>query len=333
MTCDALNIHDQPDSPMTPYGLDVVIPCYNEEDALPVTLPRILSYLETLQSDPRLALGHWRVILVDDGSRDRTWRIIEDHGRAGRVVGLKLSRNFGHQNAMLAGLTYASADAIITMDCDLQDDINTIEAMLLSYQDGFDLVLGVRSSRASDTFFKKGTARLYYSLLTLFGVNIIEDHADYRLMSQRALRALLAHHEVNLFLRGIIPAIGFKTSIIPYVRQARELGCSKYTLGKMLALAIDGITSFSVLPLRMIALFGIAVFLVSSVTGLWVLVERFVHSATVVSGWASTMLPLLALGGLQILSIGILGEYIGKIYLETKRRPRFIVETTTGQTC
>ncbi|NVN11204.1 glycosyltransferase family 2 protein [Nguyenibacter vanlangensis] len=314
---------------MTPYSLDVVIPCYNEEDALPVTLPRILSYLDGLQSDPRFALRHWRVILVDDGSADRTWTIIAAHAEPARVVGLKLSRNFGHQNAMLAGLSHADADAVITMDCDLQDDINAIEAMLLAYQGGFDLALGVRSSRTSDTIFKKGTARAYYRLLTLFGVNVIEDHADYRLMSQRALRVLLAHNEVNLFLRGIIPTIGFKTSIIPYERQAREFGNSKYTLGKMLALAIDGITSFSVLPLRMIAAFGVVVFLASSVTGLWVLLERLVFSATVVSGWASVMLPLLALGGLQILSIGVLGEYIGKIYLETKRRPRFIVETVT----
>ncbi|AQS88592.1 glycosyltransferase [Neoasaia chiangmaiensis NBRC 101099] len=317
---------------MTAYRLDVVIPCFNEDDNLPVTLPRIVSFLDEVQADPQIEMTQWRVILVDDGSTDKTWDCILAHCVPGRISGIKLSRNFGHQSAMLAGLTHADADAVITMDSDLQDDILVVRDMLLAFQNGFDLALGVRSARDTDTAFKRGTARLYYRLLNAMGTDAVEDHADYRLMSQRALRALLAHDEVNLFIRGLIPAIGFRVSIIPYVRQAREIGESKYTLRKMLLLAIDGITSFSVMPLRLIALIGVVVFMFALATGGAVLVERLFFANRVVPGWASILLPLLALGGVQLLSLGVLGEYVGKIYLETKRRPRFIIETVHDDT-
>ncbi|WP_227003246.1 glycosyltransferase family 2 protein [Kozakia baliensis] len=245
---------------MLPYRLDIVIPCFNEGETIPVTIPHIIVYLDELKVDPALSLAHWRLILVDDGSQDGTWKYITSICAPSRICGVKLSRNFGHQSAMLAGLTHADADVVITMDSDLQDDIRALRDMLVAYESGADLALGVRSARLTDTTFKRETARGYYRLLSLMGVSIIEDHADYRLMSARALRALLAHGEVNLFIRGLIPSLGFTVSIIPYARRAREIGESKYTLRKMLGLAIDGITSFSVMPLRLIALLGVLVF-------------------------------------------------------------------------
>ncbi|TNB49577.1 glycosyltransferase family 2 protein [Martelella lutilitoris] len=310
----------------SPYSLDVVIPCYNEEENLPHTIPVLNDFLANLVSREDLALAGFRMILVDDGSSDRTWQQIEDFTKEIGATGLKLSRNYGHQNAMLAGLSVADADVVVTIDSDLQDDINAIVEMLKAHEAGAELALGVRRSRGRDSFFKKNTAKGYYGLMKLMGAQIVPDHADFRLMSQKALKALLAHEETNLFLRGIIPSLGFKTEVIRYDRQSREHGETKYTLRKMLSLAVNGVTSFSAAPLRFVAGLGITVFLLSMLLAFWFLMERLFVSKSTVPGWASTVLPMLWLGGLQIFCMGIIGEYVGKIYLEVKRRPRFIVD-------
>ncbi len=273
-------------------------------------------------------MNSFRLILVDDGSKDTTWQLIEKLAASHPIHAIKLSRNYGHQNAMLAGLSNSDSEVILTMDADLQDDLNAITSMLKAYQGGADLALGVRSSRGSDTAFKSNSASGYYKLMKALGVNIIEDHADFRLMSRKSLNALLAHEEVNLFLRGIIPAIGFPTSIIYYERQDREYGETKYTLRKMLGLAINGITSFSVTPLRFVTALGLSVSAVALFTALWVIIVKIFYFGHAVPGWASTVLPILFLGGIQLISLGIIGEYVGKIYLEVKRRPRFIIEKT-----
>ncbi|MBB4123299.1 glycosyltransferase family 2 protein [Martelella radicis] len=309
-----------------PYSLDVVVPCYNEEDNLPHTIPVLHDYLAGLLTREDVSLARFRIILVDDGSSDRTWQQIEAFTREIGATGLKLSRNYGHQNAMLAGLSVADADVVLTIDSDLQDDINAVLEMLKAYQSGADLALGVRRSRGEDSFFKKNTAKGYYALMKLMGAQIIPDHADFRLMSQKALKALLAHEETNLFLRGIIPNLGFRAEVIKYDRQTREHGETKYTLRKMLSLAVNGVTSFSAAPLRFVAALGISVFVLSMLLAFWFLMERLFVAKSTVPGWASTVLPLLWLGGLQIFCMGIIGEYVGKIYLEVKRRPRFIID-------
>ena len=316
---------------MTGYRADVVVPCYNEDAALPQTAPVILDYFRALVADPGNGLAGFRLILVNDGSRDATWSIIEGLSHAHpEVEGGMLSRNFGHQAAMLAGLSIADADVIVTMDADLQDDIGAVAAMIAAYEGGAHLALGVRNDRSADSARKQGSANAYYRLLSLLGINIIENHADFRLMSRTALAALLQYREVNLFLRGLIPTLGFPVTLVPYRRQARTAGETKYTLRKMLRLALDGITSFSVMPLRIIAALGALIFLGTMLATAWFLWVRFAHSADVVPGWASTVLPMLFLGGVQLLSIGVVGEYVGKIYLETKRRPRFIIQQTTS---
>lgn len=310
------------------YCLDVVIPCFNEEDTIPHTIPRLHNFLEGLTCHDDIHMTSFRLILIDDGSKDKTWEIIEDLSKNLPVQGIKLSRNYGHQNAMLAGITNSDANAVLTIDADLQDDLNAIIDMIKSYQAGSDLALGVRSSRGNDKKFKKRTAIGYYKLMKALDVNIIEDHADFRLMSRRSLNALLAHGEVNLFLRGIIPTIGFPTSIIYYERQDREYGETKYTLRKMLGLAINGVTSFSVTPLRLVTALGLGVSAAAFVAAFWVIFVKVFYFGHAVPGWASTVLPVLFLGGIQLLCLGIIGEYIGKIYLEVKRRPRFIIEKT-----
>lgn len=313
------------------YRADIVVPCYNEEQALPQTVPIIFDFFAGLVGDSTNGLSAFRLILVNDGSKDATWSIIADlAARHSQVEGVMLSRNFGHQNAMLAGLSMADADVIITMDADLQDDIVAVKDMLVAYEAGADLALGVRTDRRSDSAGKQGSANAYYRLLSMLGINIIENHADFRLMSRVALDALLSYREVNLFLRGLIPTLGFSVTLVPYSRQPRLQGETKYTLRKMIRLAVEGITSFSVMPLRLIALLGGAIFTGTMIASLYFLWAWFAHSADVVPGWASTVLPMLFLGGTQLLSIGVLGEYIGKIYLETKRRPRFIIHKTTG---
>ena len=318
--------------PARTYRADIVVPCYNEEAALPETAPAILAFFRQLVTDAGNRLGSFRLLLVNDGSADGTWPVIEALARDNpEVEGVRLSRNFGHQAAMLSGLTLADADVVITMDADLQDDIGAVRDMIAAYEAGAHLALGVRNDRSSDSAGKAGSANAYYRLLSLIGIRIIENHADFRLMSRAALAALLQHREVNLFLRGLIPAIGFPVTLVPYARQARTLGETKYTLRKMIRLALDGITSFSVMPLRFISVLGALIFAGTMATTFWFLYVAFFHSSDIVPGWASTVLPMLFLGGVQLLSIGVLGEYVGKIYLEVKRRPRFIIQDTTDE--
>lgn len=313
------------------YSLDVVIPCYYEEETIPHTIPRLNDFLTRLSQREDIDMKSFRLILIDDGSKDDTWKIINDFSKHMSVLGIKLSRNYGHQNAMLAGLSNSGGDVVLTIDADLQDDLNAITDMLKAFQSGAELALGVRSSRGNDTGFKRNSASMYYKLMKALGVNIIEDHADFRLMSRKSLTALLAHEEVNLFLRGIIPTIGFPTSIIYYERQDREYGETKYTLQKMLGLAINGITSFSVTPLRLVTVTGLGVSFAAFVAAFWVVFIKMFYFGHAVPGWASTVLPILFLGGIQLLSLGVIGEYIGKIYLEVKKRPRFIIEKISDE--
>jgi glycosyltransferase involved in cell wall biosynthesis len=310
-------------------NLGIVVPCYNEEEVLPETARRLDALLERLVRAGKVDPAS-RVCFVDDGSRDRTWAIIEELSRTNpRFSGIKLARNRGHQNALLSGLLTVPGDALVSIDADLQDDTEVIARMVDLHAQGNDIVYGVRASRATDTTFKRGTAQLYYRILHLFGVKIVYNHADFRLMSRRAIEGLRQFDEVNLFLRGIIPLIGYRTATVEYDRAARHAGESKYPLRKMLALAADGITSFSAAPLRFIAALGVLVFLVSIALTFWALwVRLFTDDA--IPGWASSVIPVFFLGGVQLLSLGVLGEYMAKIYFEVKRRPRFIIEKFVG---
>ena len=307
--------------------LYIVVPCYKEEEVLPETSKRLKAKLEELVRNGRIAPDS-RVLFVDDGSSDRTWEIIAAlHRQDETFSGVKLSRNRGHQNALLAGMEEAArhSDVIITMDADLQDDIDAVDRMLDKYQEGCEVVYGVRSSRAKDTFFKRFTAQRYYRFMQAMGVDLVYDHADYRLMSRRAVEALMSFSEVNLFLRGMVPLVGFKSDTVLYERGERFAGESKYPLKKMIAFALDGITSFSVKPIRLILNLGIAIFVVAAVILLYSLIRKLCGQT--VSGWASLVCSIWALGGIQLLALGVIGEYIGKIYNETKRRPRYIIET------
>jgi glycosyltransferase involved in cell wall biosynthesis len=307
-------------------ALGIVVPCYNEQEVLPETAKRLLELMSRLQNTGVITSDS-AIYFVDDGSKDSTWQLIQNLAAQDiRVHGVKLSRNKGHQNALLAGLSVAKEDAVVTVDADLQDDINVIEEMVQRFSEGCEIVYGVRMSRTVDTAFKRGTAQIYYKVLESVGVEIIYNHADYRLMSQRSVRHLQEYSEVNLFLRGIIPLLGFPTGTVYYDRSARFAGESKYPLRRMLALAFDGITSFSVTPLRFIAALGLAVFLMSFAMVAWVLYGRLFMDAAI-PGWASSVIPIYFLGGIQLLSIGVVGEYVAKIYMETKRRPRFSIET------
>ncbi|MDI3262614.1 MAG: glycosyltransferase family 2 protein [Fulvimonas sp.] len=309
---------------MTVPRLTLVIPCYNEEQALPITMRRVDELLTGLIADGRIA-PESRAVYVDDGSRDRTWTLIEQ-AAGGRIGGIKLAGNRGHQHALLAGLLNVEGDVIVSMDADLQDDLGAVALMLEHYRQGAQIVYGVRSTRRADSAFKRITAEGYYRVLKWLGVDIVFNHADYRLMSRAAIEALRGYGEVNLFLRGIIPQLGFKTAQVEYERAERVAGESKYPLGKMLALAWQGLTSFSPMPLRWITIFGSIVSVLSFLIGLWALVVRLSGNGHAIPGWASTVIPMYFLGGIQLLSLGIIGEYIAKIYLETKRRPRFIIE-------
>lgn len=305
--------------------LYMVIPCYNEQEVLPETSKRLKEKLSTLVKAGKID-PESRIIFVNDGSKDRTWEIIRRlHEEDPVFGGVNLSRNRGHQNALLAGLMTVKdhADMAISMDADLQDDINAIDEMVEKYLNGIDIVYGVRSSRAKDTFFKKATAEGFYKLMNTMGVNTVFNHADYRLMSKRALEGLAEFREVNLFLRGIVPMIGYSTDVVYYERGERFAGESKYPLGKMLSFAIEGITSLSTKPIRMITFLGFFIFLVSIGILIYSLVRHFM-GATIV-GWTTLMVSVWAIGGLILLSLGVVGEYIGKIYLETKARPRFLI--------
>lgn len=306
--------------------LYVVVPCYKEEEVLPETSKRLKAKLTALIAQGKIS-PRSRILFVNDGSKDRTWPIIEELHAQDRIFsGVNLSRNRGHQNALLAGLMTAVqyADMMVSMDADLQDDIDAMDRMIDAYHEGCDVVYGVRSSRKTDSFFKRFTAESFYKLMKAMGVDIVFNHADYRLMSRRAVEGLSQFKEVNLFLRGIVPQIGYSWTTVEYERAKRFAGESKYPLKKMLSFAFDGITSFSVKPLRLILFLGAVIFALSLVMLLWTLI-RWIAGATV-SGWASLMCSIWMIGGIQLLALGVIGEYMGKAYSEAKARPRFIIE-------
>lgn len=312
--------------------LYVVVPCYKEEAVLPETAKRLREKLHALIDQGKIASGS-RILFVNDGSKDRTWEIIEGlHAQDPIYSGVNLSRNRGHQNALLAGLLTAVqyADMMVSMDADLQDDINAMDAMIDRYHEGYDVVYGVRSARKTDTAFKRMTAEGFYKLMRAMGVEIVFNHADYRLMSRRAVEGLAQFEEVNLFLRGIVPQIGYPWTCVEYERAARFAGESKYPLKKMIAFALDGITSFSVKPMRLILFVGALIFCLSLIALLWALIAKL--SGHSVGGWTSLMCSIWMIGGIQLLSLGVIGEYIGKIYSEAKRRPRFIIERVLNKT-
>lgn len=307
--------------------LYIVVPCYNEEAVLHETTKRLTDKL-TRMIGAGLVAQDSRIMYVNDGSKDRTWEIIEElHRENPYVLGVKLSRNRGHQNALLAGLMTAKdmCDVTISMDADLQDDIEVLDEFMRKYQEGCDIVYGVRSNRDTDTGFKRNTAQAFYKILKFFGVDAVYNHADYRLMSRRALEGLSEFGEVNLFLRGIVPQIGYKTATVEYSRGERFAGESKYPLKKMVSFAFDGITSFSIKPIRMITVVGLVIFVVSLVMLIYSLVVNALGNTA--TGWTSMIMSIWLLGGLQLLAIGIIGEYVGKAYMETKKRPKYIIET------
>ena len=311
---------------MTPPILFIVIPCYNEQEALPITAKRL-----TELTDDMVARGlidpSSRVVLVDDGSRDATWDVISRlHAADARFEGVKLAHNVGHMNALWAGMTLSSGrcDCVISIDADLQDDVNAMYGFLEEFGKGADVVYGVRSSRRRDTWFKRTTAQGFYKIMRKLGADLVYNHADYRLLSARALEALLSFGEVNMFLRGMVPLLGFKTAEVYYERGERVAGESKYPLKKMIAFAMEGITSLSNKPIRYVVLLGALCALLGVVMAIYVLVS-LVRGHTV-QGWASLMMSIWLLGGLQLMALGLIGEYVGKIYMETKRRPKFILE-------
>ena len=309
--------------------LFIIVPCYNEEEVLPLTAPVFLEKITTLAEKGKIAENS-RVLFVNDGSRDRTWQIIQElAGKDEHYLGIAQSRNRGHQNAVLAGLMEVkdACDITVTIDADGQDDINAIDAMVDAYLEGCEVVYGVRSSRETDTFFKRFTAQSFYRLLAGLGAEVIYNHADYRLISSKVLKEFANFHEVNLFLRGLVPLVGFKSTTVEYARHERLAGKSHYPLKKMLALAMDGVTSLSVKPLHLIMSFGIIVALISFVGCIWALVTALCGRS--VAGWASMTCIICFVSGVQLISLGIIGEYIGKIYLETKQRPRYIISERT----
>jgi glycosyltransferase involved in cell wall biosynthesis len=306
--------------------LTIVVPCYNEEEVLPETIHQLLNLLEQLVKE-KLVSEQSKLLFVDDGSKDETWPIIYKASlRHPAVTGLKLSRNVGHQNALLAGLFAAktASDCIISIDADLQDDISVIRQFVQKFHEGYEIVYGVRNKRDTDTFFKRHTAQGFYKLAKAMGVHIVYNHADYRLMSRRAVQELERFEEVNLFLRGVVPLLGFRSTTVYYARKERLAGETKYPLKKMLAFALDGITSFSITPIRLISFIGFVSFFVSLLFGVYFLFLKFTgHTQT---GWTSLITSIWLLGGLQLIAVGFIGEYVGKIYKETKRRPRYIVD-------
>ena len=309
--------------------LYIVIPCYNEQEVLPITAPMFLNKLHEL-AEKKLVSENSRIMFVNDGSSDGTWDIIRALAASDEhYIGISQSRNRGHQNAVLAGLMEAkdSCDISISIDCDGQDDINAMDDMVRAYLDGCDIVYGVRNDRETDSFFKRTTAQGFYKFLSAMGAEIVYNHADYRLISARALHELAKFKEVNLFLRGMVPIVGFKSTSVEYKRAERIAGKSKYPLRKMLALAGDGITSLSIKPLRLIMSFGVIVALLSFVGVIWAIVSALAGRA--VAGWASMTCIICFVSGVQLICMGIIGEYIGKIYMETKQRPRYIISERT----
>lgn len=309
--------------------LTIVVPCYNEQEVLPETVKELGGVLEKLIKDGKVS-PQSKILFVNDGSKDKTWKLISKYTKEYEyVTGIKFSRNYGHQNALLAGMSVAVkySDMIITIDADLQDDIYAIPKMVEKYNEGYDVVYGVRNSRETDTFFKRRTALAFYGLMGKLGVNLIPDSADYRLLSKRATESLLAFKERNLFLRGMIPLVGYDSAKVYYARKERFAGKSKYPLSKMLHFALDGITSFSIAPIHLILYLGMLTVIFSVIMMIYTLVEKI--NGHIVSGWASLMISIWFLGGVQLISISIIGEYIGKIFSEVKHRPRFNIEEET----
>lgn len=307
-------------------SLYLILPCFNEEEILSKTTDETESKLNQLIMENKISNSS-KVLFVDDGSFDNTWELIEDfHNKNNMFCAIKFSKNKGHQNALFAGLMFAkdNADISISMDADLQDDLNVIDEMIGEYNMGSQIVYGVRSSRKKDSFFKRSTAETFYKLMNFLGVEIVFNHADCRLMSKRALEALEEYEEVNLFLRGIVPQLGFKTSEVYYERNERELGESKYPLRKMISFAFEGITSFSIKPLKMIASIGFLMAVLSFIVMIYAVSVKIMGA--VVSGWTFIIVSIWLVSGIQMLSVGILGEYIGKMYMETKKRPKYIIE-------
>lgn len=303
-----------------------MIPCYNEQDVLQETMTQLTSVLEDLITD-KLISNESKLLFVDDGSSDRTWPMISRESVKNHVVtGLKLARNVGHQKALLAGLDTAKtkSDCVVSIDADLQDDISVIREFLLKYREGYEIVYGVRHRRQTDTFFKRTTAIGFYRIMSKLGIDLVQNHADFRLMSRRALEELGRYDESNLFLRGIIPLIGFKSTEVMYDRKERLAGETKYPLKKMLSFAFDGITSFSVAPIRFITLCGVFLFILSGITGVYALIQKLFGNTN--AGWTSLMISIWFLGGLQLMGIGIIGEYVGKIFVEVKKRPNYAIE-------
>ena len=311
--------------------LYIVIPCYNEQEVLPITAPLFLKKITDLAAAGKISSDS-RVLFVNDGSKDATWDIIRGLANADEhYLGICQSRNRGHQNAVLAGLMEAKdrCDITISIDCDGQDDINAMDGMVDAYRDGCDVVYGVRSKRDTDTFFKRFTAESFYKLLNAMGAEVVFNHADYRLMSARVLQEFAGFKEVNLFLRGMVPLVGFKSTSVTYERHERIAGESHYPLSKMLALAFDGITSLSVKPIRMITGFGVFVALISFLGVVWAVIQAILGHT--VSGWASMTSIICFVSGVQLICLGVIGEYIGKIYMETKARPRYIISERTWE--
>ncbi|HBC8589975.1 TPA: glycosyltransferase family 2 protein [Citrobacter koseri] len=308
--------------------LSIVVPCYNEQDVFSLCLNELSSRINEMKDKGKIDRES-QIVFVDDGSKDNTWRLIEEASRVSRLVkGVKLSRNKGHQTALMAGLSSCTtSDITVSIDADLQDDTTVIEKMVDSYISGHDIVYGVRNDRTSDSFFKKFTAEAFYKVMTKLGVNQVENHADFRLLSRRALNSLLQYKEQNLYIRGLIPLIGYPSDKVYYSRHERAAGESKYPLRKMLALALEGITSFSVTPLRIVTALGFIISILSSIGVIYTLAQYFLGHT--VSGWASMILAVLFIGGVQMLCLGVIGEYIGKIYIESKKRPKFFISEVT----
>lgn len=308
--------------------LGVVVPCYNEDPTLPDTSAKLKIKMNSLM-ERGLIQRSSKVYFVDDGSRDRTWECIRELVDSDELfVGIKLTRNCGHQYALYAGLMQAEGDCMISIDADLQDDIDAFEPMLEQYRQGSEIVLGVRNDRTTDAKFKRWTAGMHYWLASRFGMETVPNHADFRLMSKRAIDLLGQYRERNLYLRGIVPLLGLSTSRVYYKRGERLAGETKYGLRQMLALSVQGITSFSIAPLRIISVLGLVVFIVSTSFGIWALHAALTGKTTALAGWASTVIPIYLLGGLQLLAIGVAGEYIGKTYMEVKHRPTYMIEDT-----
>lgn len=311
--------------------LIIVIPCYNEQEVLPITAPQFLAKINQLAAEGLIS-GDSRVMFVNDGSKDDTWNIIQQLAdQDEHYIGIAQSRNRGHQNAVLAGLMEAKdmCDITISIDCDGQDDINAMDEMVKAYLEGCEIVYGVRSKRDTDTFFKRFTAESFYKLLNSMGAEVVYNHADYRLISSRALQELAKFKEVNIFLRGMVPLVGFKSTSVYYERSERAAGKSHYPLSKMLALAFDGITSLSIKPIKMIIGMGVFVAFISFIGIIWAVVEDILGKT--VMGWASTTCIICFLSGVQLISVGVIGEYIGKIYMEVKQRPRYIISERTWE--